>query len=59
MIFPPEDDELQDWLRSIGNNNASSFLQRIAEAAMVADLKHYNLLRPLLLELKKEWSKPA
>ncbi|HYW40110.1 MAG TPA: class I SAM-dependent methyltransferase [Terriglobales bacterium] len=35
------------------------FLKATAEAALLADLKHYNLLRPALLELKKEWPKPA
>ena len=39
--------------------NGSSFLKATAEAALIADLKHYNLLRPVLLELKKEWPRPA
>ena len=50
--------ELHDWLRW-AEENGSSFLRTTAEAALLADLKHYNLLRPVLLELKKEWPKPA
>ncbi len=53
------DNELRDWLVWSSSANVSSFLRAISEAAMVADLKHYNLLRPTLLELKKEWPKPA
>jgi hypothetical protein len=34
-------------------------LRAIAEVAFVSDLKHYHLLRPVLLELKKEWPKFA
>ena len=49
-----DDAELYDWLRGDAQHS-SNFLQRIAEAALVADLKSYNLLRPVLLELKKEW----
>jgi hypothetical protein len=29
------------------------FIRTIAEAATIADLPHYNLLRPVLLELKR------
>lgn len=49
-----EDAELYDWLHW-ASEHGSSFLRRIAEAALVADLKHYNLLRPVLLELKMQW----
>jgi hypothetical protein len=38
--------------------SGNSFLKVTAEAALLADLKHYDLLRPVLLELKKEWPKP-
>jgi len=50
-----EDAELHDWLRWAAQHG-SNFLRTIAEAALVADLKSYNLLRPVLLELKKGWS---
>jgi len=58
MISPAADVELHDWLRW-AFDNGSGFLKTAAEAALVADLKHYNLLRPVLCELKKEWPKPA
>jgi hypothetical protein len=58
MISPATDVELHGWLRW-AEENGSSFLKTTAEAALIADLKHYNLLRPVLTELKKEWPKPA
>jgi len=58
MISPAPDEELYDWLRW-AEENGSSFLKTTAETALLADLKHYNLLRPVLLELKSEWPKPA
>jgi hypothetical protein len=56
MIAPATDEELHDWLRW-AEENGSSFLRTTAETALIADLKHYNLLRPVLLELKKECPK--
>lgn len=54
MYSAATDDELHGWLvRSF--ENGSGFLQAVAEAALVADLKNYNLLRPLLVELKKTY----
>jgi len=53
MCSAYDDVELHDWLRW-AEENGSSFLKTTAEAALIADLKHYNLLRPVLLELKKE-----
>ena len=58
MIAPATDEELHDWLRW-AEENSSGFLKTTAEAALISDLKHYNLLRPILLELKREWPKPA
>ena len=58
MISPAADVELHNWLRW-AEENGSSFLKATAEAALIADLRHYNLLRPVLLELKKEWPKAA
>ena len=46
------DNELHDWLASAAEHG-TSFLHAIAEAAFVSDLKHYRLLRPVLLNLKK------
>jgi hypothetical protein len=46
------DNELRDWL--IGaREHGTSFLHAMAEAAFASDLKHYRLLRPVLLNLKK------
>jgi hypothetical protein len=42
----------------LGQQNGSRFLKTTAEAALIADLKHYNLLRPVLLKLRKESPKP-
>jgi hypothetical protein len=59
LIIPPADDEeLHDWLRG-ADEFGSGFLKAVAEAAMLADFRDYNRLRPVLLELKKEWPKPA
>lgn len=52
MIFPPDDDELRGWLRW-AERNGSGFLRAIAEAALVSDLRHYNLIRPVLLKLRE------
>ena len=58
MISAATDVVSHDWLRW-AEENGSGFLKTTAEAALIADLKHYNLLRPVLLELKREWPKPA
>jgi hypothetical protein len=49
------DAELTDWLRwASESGGASSFIRTIAGAAFMADLPHYALLRPVLLELKRQ-----
>lgn len=58
MNSPVSDEDLYGWLRW-AEENGSSFLRAVAEATLLADLKHYNLLRPVLLALKKEWPIPA
>jgi hypothetical protein len=57
MISPAADEELRDWLRW-ADENGSNFLKATAQAGLLADLKHYDLLRPVLLELKRKWPKP-
>jgi len=54
MIEGPEvrpcsapDTELHDWL-CWAKENGSSFLKMTAETALIADLRHYNLLRPCI-----------
>lgn len=49
------DPELHEWL-VWAEEHGSNFMRALAEAAMVADIKHFNLLRPVLLKLKKEES---
>jgi hypothetical protein len=51
------DTELHGWLRW-AEESGSSFLKATAEAALIADLKHYNLLRPVLLDLRDMYPKP-
>jgi hypothetical protein len=47
------DPELSEWLRWV-DVKGSTFLRTMAQAAFYADLKNYELLRPVLLELQKE-----
>jgi hypothetical protein len=56
MIYSAATDpELTDWLRwASESGEVPSFVQAIAEAAFLADLPHYALLRPVLLELKRQ-----
>jgi hypothetical protein len=58
MCSVHEDRALYDWLRW-AEESGPSFLRTMAEASFMADLKNYNLLQPVLLELKKDWPKPA
>jgi hypothetical protein len=46
------DEELHDWL-VWADEHGTSFLHAMAEAAFASDLKHYRLLRPVLLSLRK------
>ena len=46
------DEDLHDWL-VWADEYGTSFLHAIAEAAFLSDLKHYRLLRPVLLNLKR------
>jgi len=46
------DNELHDWL-IWAREHSTSFLHAIAETAFLSDLKHYRLVRPVLLNLKK------
>jgi len=50
------DPELQDWLRwASESGEAPNFIRTIAEAASIPDLPNYALLRPVLLELKRQY----
>lgn len=46
------DNELHEWL-IWAREHGTSFLHAIAEAAFLSDLKHYRMLRPVLLNLRK------
>jgi hypothetical protein len=46
------DKELHAWL-VWADENGDSFLQLITQAATVADIRHYLLLRPVSIELKR------
>jgi len=55
-----DDPELADWLRwAYESGEVPSFVRTIAEAAFLADTPHYALLRPVLLELKRERPRPV
>jgi hypothetical protein len=48
------DPELADWLRwASESDEVSTFVRTIAEAAFLADLPNYALLRPVLLKSKR------
>lgn len=48
------DPDLHDWLRWASESGETpNFIRTIAEAALIADLPNYALLRPVLLELKR------
>jgi hypothetical protein len=56
MIYSANTDlELTDWLHwTSESGEVPSFVRTIAEAAFLADLADYTLLRPVLLELKRQ-----
>ncbi|MGH9685270.1 MAG: hypothetical protein ACRD4S_16870 [Candidatus Acidiferrales bacterium] len=51
------DEEMMNWLLNLWPMNAGDFLQSIAEAAMRADHENYEMIRPLLLQLKSKYPK--
>jgi hypothetical protein len=53
------DPELHRWLRwASERGNAPAFVRRVAEAALIASMPDYLLLRPVLLELKRQHPEP-
>ncbi len=53
------DPELHDWLRwAADGGNTPMFVQTVAEAALIACLPDYELLRPVLMELKGRYPQP-
>jgi hypothetical protein len=54
------DPELTDWLRRASESGETpSFVRVITEAASIADLPHYALLRLVLFELKRQWPRTS
>jgi len=51
------DPELDRWVSNLARMQCGSFLQSIYQAVVCADPENYELLRPLLLELKKKYPK--
>jgi hypothetical protein len=48
------DPELRDWLRwASEEGNAPAFVRTVAQAALIACSTDYELLRPVMLELKR------
>ena len=57
---PYNDPELADWLHWAEDTlDLPIFIRTIAEAAFFADLRNYPLLRPVLLEVKRQCPRPA
>lgn len=53
------DPELRDWLRWASDSaRTPCFVRRVAEAALIACIPDYLLLRPVLLELKRRYPEP-
>jgi hypothetical protein len=56
MISAYTDPELRDWLRWASESGRTPrFVRTVAEAALVACIPDYVLLRPVLLELKRRY----
>ena len=54
------DPELHDWLHwASESGKAPMFVRRVAEAALMACIPDYLLLRPVLLELKRRHPEPS
>ena len=59
MLSANTDPELRQWLRRASESgNTPSFVRRVAEAALVASMPDYVLLRPVLVELKRRYHVP-
>lgn len=54
LLSANDDPELRDWLRwAEESGQAPIFAKTLADAALIADLPNYALLRSVLLELKR------
>lgn len=60
MLSANTDPELHDWLRWAAEaGNTPMFVRKVAEAALIACLPDYELLRPVLMELKGRYPQPV
>jgi len=61
MVYSANNDpELRVWLRwASEGGNVPLFIRTVVEAATIADLPSYALLRPVLLELKRQKPLPT
>ena len=56
MTCAATDPELRDWfLWTSENGNTPSFVRKVAQAALIASLPDYELLRPVLIKLKRRY----
>jgi hypothetical protein len=56
MLSASTDPELRSWLRwAAEEGNTPSFVRKVADATLIACLPDYELLRPVLLELKQQY----
>jgi len=59
MDSPHTDPELHDWLRwAAEDGNTPAYVRPVAEAALIACLPDYELLRPVLVELMRQHPEP-
>ena len=60
MVSANTDPELRKWLRwASEGGNTPTFVHTVAEAAFLACTPDYELLRPVLLELKRRYREGA
>jgi hypothetical protein len=61
MLYSAKTDpELRDWLRwASESGEVPVFVKTVADATFLADLSNYALLRPVLLELKRQWPRTS
>lgn len=61
MLYSASTDrDLREWLRwASESHEVPMFVRAVAEAAFLADLPNYALLRPVLLELKRQRPLPV
>ena len=58
MFFANSDRHLRDWLRwASEGGNTPMFVRTVAEGALIACSPDYELLRPVMVELKRRYPK--